>query len=54
MKVKVSVNEFLAFRINQEDIEDMSDIEIERYIADRVVDEITNNGLINWTWEIAD
>lgn len=61
MKIKISVStnrvgsdDYRVLEIDAEDIAGMSDEDAESYINDIVVDEIINNGLINWTWEVAD
>jgi hypothetical protein len=61
MKIKITVStnsvgsdDYRVLEIDAEDIAGMSDEDAENYINDIVVDEIINNGLINWTWRVVD
>lgn len=61
MEIKISVStnragsdDYSIIEIDERDILGMSDEDAENYINDIVVDEIINNGLINWTWGVVD
>lgn len=57
IKITVSTNrvgsdDYAIIEISDDDISGMSNEEFENYIGEIAVDEMLNNGLVNWNWSI--